>query len=140
MRATINFDIDLDKVEDTMATLISQEAGALRVTADILENLGAPARLIPEVTEAVDLLRETLSQLQQYKDMLIHFEQAKFQTMLPQPAPAAIEVANLSPITELIEKAQEAQRDLKQMGEFDSFIDRIATQEGSEDVDEPEEG
>ena len=86
MRATISFDIDLEKVEDTMATLVSQEASTLLVTANILENVGH-GPLLQEVTEAVDILNESVSQLRQYKDMLISFEQAKYNTMIPQSAP-----------------------------------------------------
>ena len=140
MRATISFDIDLDKVEDTMAALVSQQASALHVTANILDNVG-PGPLLPEVSEALDLLHETASQLQQYQKMLVSFEQAKYQTMLPQPAPPTVEAASPEPIRELIEKAQEAQRDLEQMGEFDNFIGRIASQEGSEENElQPQEG
>ena len=40
MRATISFDIELDKVEETMSALVSQQSSTLRVTANILDNAG----------------------------------------------------------------------------------------------------
>ena len=131
MRATINFDIDLDRVEDTMATLVSQEAATLHVTANILDNLGH-GPLLQEVTEALDLLRETTSQLQQYRDMLASFEQAKFQTMLPQEAPATTPV-QATPRTEapklsageVVRNIKELQSTLGAMNEFGSFVDRL---------------
>ena len=73
MRATINFDIDVEKVEDTMATLVAQEAGTIRVAANILENLGHSS-LLEEVNETIDLLHEAATQLQQYQRMLLSFE------------------------------------------------------------------
>ena len=131
MRATINFDIDLDRVEDTMATLVSQEAATLHVTANILDNLGH-GPLLQEVTEALDLLQETTSQLLQYRDMLTSFEQAKFQTMLPQEAPATTPV-QATPRTEapklsageMVRNIKELQSTLGAMNEFGSFVDRL---------------
>ena len=131
MRATINFDIDLGRVEDTMATLVSQEAATLRITANILDNLGH-GPLLQEVQEALDLLQETTSQLLQYRDMLASFEQAKFQTMLPQEAPATTPV-QATPHTEapklsageVVRNIKELQSTLGAMNEFGSFVDRL---------------
>ena len=149
MRARINFDIDLAKVEDTMATLVSQEAATLHITANILDNLGH-GPLLQEVAEALDLLQETTSQLQQYRDMLASFEQAKFQTMLPQEAPVTTpvqastrtEAPKLS-AGEVVRNIKELQSTLGAMNEFGSFVDRLndSTQE-EEATDElhPQEG
>ena len=57
MRATINFEVNADKVEETMATLVSQEAATLRIAANILDNLG-DGPLLQEVNETIDLLQE----------------------------------------------------------------------------------
>jgi hypothetical protein len=119
MRATINFDIDLDRVEDTMATLVSQEAATLHITANILDNLGH-GPLLQEVQEALGLLQETTSQLLQYRDMLASFEQAKFQTMI-----------------------KELQSTLGAMNEFGSFVDRLnesSQEEESTDELQTQEG
>ena len=85
MRATISFDIDLDKVEETMRSLVAQESHTLRVAANILSNADRTT-LLEEVNEALDLVREATSQLQQYRDMLVNFERAKFESILPQAA------------------------------------------------------
>jgi len=124
MRATINFDIDIDKVEDTMTALVSREAGTLRVTANILDNLGHGS-LLPEVTEAIDLLQETTAQLQQYEGMLLSFERARLETMLPQPVDQA-QAQNLKQVNEIKESMQK----------LDHFLGKI--NEGGDD--DPEEG
>ena len=132
MRATISFDIDLDKVEDTMAALVSQEAATLQVTANILENLGHGS-LLQEVTEAVNLLQETASQLQQYKTMLVSFEQAKYNTVVPQPADAPINAPPSPPqsskwapsMGEMVHNMQELGDKLAKVNQFGEFVDRI---------------
>lgn len=149
MRATINFDIDLAKVEDTMATLVSQEAATLHITANILDNLGH-GPLLQEVAGALELLQGTTSQLQQYRDMLASFEQAKFQTMLPQEAPvttpvqasARTEAPKLS-AGEIVRNIKELQSTLGAMNEFGSFVDRLndsTQEEGATDELHPQEG
>ena len=116
MRANINFEVSLDKVEDTMRALVSQEANTLNIAANILDTIGSQT-LLEEVTETLDLLQETSVQLQQYRDMLVSFEQAKFETILPRPAADPI---------------QSVKR-------FDNFLDKINSQEVSDDP-EPQEG
>ena len=149
MRATINFDIDLAKVEDTMATLVSQEAATLHITANILDNLGH-GPLLQEVAEALDLLQGTTSQLQQYRDMLASFEQAKFQTMLPQETPVTTpvqastrtEAPKLS-AGEVVRNIKELQSTLGAMNEFGSFVDRLndsIQEEEATDELHPQEG
>ena len=144
MRATINFDIDLGKVEETMAALVSQEAATLHITANILDNLGHGS-LLPEITEALDLLQETSSQLEQYKSMLISFEQAKYQTLAPQsPAAHATPDADTDPEAEdsgplvglgdLVRRLRSADIEAKSLNKFDDFIGRM--QEAAQAADE----
>ena len=130
MRATINFDIDLDRVEETMAALMSQEASTLHITANILDNLGT-GPLLQEVTEALDLLRETSAQLQQYQNMLISFEQAKFKTIVPQE----VEDVNFN-VADNLRAVKEMTENMKQ---FDDFLGEIETQD-IEDSDDSKEG
>ncbi len=142
MRATINFDIDLGKVEETMAALVSQEAATLHITANILDNLGHGS-LLPEITEALDLLQETSSQLEQYKSMLISFEQAKYQTLAPQSAadPATpdtvLEAEDSGPLVglgDLVRRLRSADIEAKSLTKFDDFIGRM--QEAAQAADE----
>jgi hypothetical protein len=144
MRATINFDIDLGKVEETMAALVSQEAATLHITANILDNLGHGS-LLSEITEALDLLQETSSQLEQYKSMLISFEQAKYQTLAPQSAttpatpdtdtvPEAEDSGPLVGLGDLVRRLRSADTEAKSLNKFDDFIGRM--QEAAQAADE----
>ena len=131
MRATISFDIELDKVEETMSALVSQQSSALRVAANILDNAGNTT-LLEEVTGAIDLLQEATSQLQQYQQMLTSFEKAKFETMLPQQAPASTPVQTQA-VTEAAKNIEGLQETLKAMSDFGSFVDRINNQAQEEE-------
>lgn len=128
MRATINFEIDVDKVEETMAALVEQQSDTLRLVTNILDNVGK-STLLEEVTEALDLLEEASSQLQQYRNMLVNFEKAKFETMIPQPAGQPVH--NLGQLRETVES----------MKDLEGFLAGINNQEeGEEDDHVPEEG
>jgi hypothetical protein len=128
MRATISFDIDLGKVEDTMAALIGQQSDALRVAANILSNPGSET-LLEELTSAIGLVEETATQLHQYRNMLVNFERAKYETVLPQAANQS--VANVGQAVDSLNK-------------FGDFIDRINSQqdenEGTNDAEPAPEG
>ena len=128
MRATINFEVDADKVEETMATLVSQEAATLRVATNILDNLGG-GPLLQEVNETIDLLQEAATQLKQYRDMLAGFERARFETMLPQEVEVSENVFN---------NIEELRSSLNNMADFSSFLQ--GTQEEEEPEDESQEG
>ena len=125
MRATISFDIDLDKVEETMSSLVTQESHTLRVAANILSNADRTT-LLEEVNEALDLVQQATSQLQQYQQMLVSFEKAKFDTMLPQDS--AQPLVNVSNAVANVNK-------------FGDFIDRLNSDgDGEENDPQPEEG
>ena len=118
MRATISFEIDLGQVEGTMGVLVAQEAHSLRAAADILEDYTGPRdNLLEEVTEVLHLLQDSATQLRQYRDMLLSFEQAKFETMLPQPAGNSIQ--NLGQLKETVES----------MKSLDGYLEGIKAQE-----------
>lgn len=131
MRATISFDIELDKVEETMSALVGQQSSTLRVAANILDNAGNTT-LLEEVTEAIDLLQEATSQLQQYQQMLTSFEKARLETMLPQQAPATVPVQTQA-VTEAAKNMEGLQATLQAMNEFGSFVDRINNQTQEEE-------
>ena len=152
MRATISFDIDVDEVEDTMGMLVAQEADTLRAVADMIDVQPGPRTMVlEEVTEALRLLQETSTQLQQYKEMLISFEQAKYSTILPQscaespinvvpetttPATAARALPNVG---EMVRNLTELQTSLSAMTEFGSFVDKINhSEEESGEHNEPQ--
>lgn len=131
MRATISFDIELDKVEETMNALVSKQSTTLRIAANILDHASNTA-LLEEVTEAIDLLQEATSQLQQYQEMLASFEKAKFETMLPQQASAPVPV-QAQDVTDAAKNIKGFQETLRAMNEFGSFVGRINSQTQEEE-------
>lgn len=131
MRATISFDIELDKVEETMSALVSKQSTTLRIAANILDHASNTA-LLEEVTEAIDLLQEATSQLQQYQEMLASFEKAKFETMLPQQASAPVPV-QAQDVTDAAKNIKGFQETLRAMNEFGSFVGRINSQTQEEE-------
>jgi len=132
MRATISFDIDIDQVESTMGVLAGQEAYNLRAAADLLEEYTGPrTQILGEITEALRLLQETATQLEQYRQMLLSFEKAKFETVTPQPAQQSIN--SLGDIRDAVQSMQK----------FDNFLAQAIPAEEVEEENElnqPEEG
>ena len=146
MRATISFDIDLDRVEETMSSLVTQESHTLRVAANILSNADRTT-LLEEVNEALDLVQQATSQLQQYQQMLVSFERARFETLIPQDAsqPLPVEPGENTEarpqLGELVRNMRDVQNAVNNMGDFDKFIEKISDREDSDsDESEPEEG
>ena len=128
MRATINFDVDVQQVEGTMAVLSCSEEHNLRAAADILSNHNVlDGSVLDAITEVLRLLDASVGQLKQYQQMMISFEQSKFQTMIPQAIPDQGLVNDLSQIREATETMQR----------FDTFINKVNDNGGP---DEPEEG
>lgn len=136
MRATISFDVNVERVEDTMCILVGQESGALRTAANILERSDG-ATILEEVTEALDLLEDSVSQLRQYKDMVISFQRARLETVLPQPAEEPLPQSPMSGFSSMSPDFQEEMRN------FSDFVEKIsATAESTEEEpdEQPEEG
>jgi len=124
MRATISFDIDIDQVESTMGMLAAQEACNLRAAADLLEDyIGPRTQILGEITEALRLLQETATQLQQYRQMLLSFEKAKFETVTPQPAQQSIN--SLGDIRDAVQSMQK----------FDNFLAQATPAEDTEETE-----
>ena len=138
MRATISFEIDVDQVEGTMGMLVAQEAHTLRAIADMIDVSPDPSTgVLDEVTEALRVLESTAVQLQQYRDMLVSLERARFETILPQPAGDPIPVRG-QPINNL----GDLQNTMSAMKNLQGFLDRINDQreEDVDDVPTDEEG
>jgi hypothetical protein len=131
MRATISFETDVDEVEGTMAVLACSEEHNLRAAADLLSNFTVlDGSVLDAITEALRLLDMSVGQLRQYQQMMLSFEKAKFETMLPQSVEQAI------PVVDNMEKLNEVK---KNMQGLESFLDRI-TEEGATDGARTEEG
>ena len=138
MRATISFDIDLGKVEETMAALVSQEAANLLATANILDNV-SNGSLLHEVTEAVDLLQKTASQLQQYKSMIVNFEKARLEHSNP-AVPTQAEPQDNDPDLTTVNSFTDVRKVIQDMEGFDSFLSQLPTEDSVDlEVEEDEE-
>jgi uncharacterized protein YoxC len=119
MRATISFDTDVEQVEGKMAVLACAEEHNLRAAADILSNHNIlEFSTLDSITEVLRLLEDSTTQLQQYRNMLVNFERAKYETVLPQGTNQA--VVNIG----------EAVNNLNKFGDF---IDRLNSQDTEED-------
>jgi len=140
MRATISFETDVDQVEGTMAVVACAEEHNLRAAADILGNYTVlDGSLLDAITEVLRVLDSSTEQLRQYQQMLVSFEKAKFETMLPQPAPATVPVTAKS-IGETVRAIKEAQNQSAQMEMFNKFINRIDKEEEESDGLQTQEG
>jgi hypothetical protein len=147
MRATINFDVGVDQVEDTMAVLACSEEHNLRAAADILGNYTVlDGSVLEAITEVLRLLDSSANQLRQYQQMMVSFERARYETLMPQPANnvnmelteamAESESADVKSFTDL-------QAALDAVQGFESFMGPLSNEsagpEKAED-DEPQEG
>ena len=131
MRATISFEADVSKVNDIMRSLVLEESNALQEAMLALEKATAD-RIVEGILEALEHIHGVTSQLEQYRQMMVSFERARFETMIPQPANSQRDynnVENMTQVQELTEKVKQ----------FDSFLDRINEEEEDENP-EPEEG
>jgi hypothetical protein len=125
MRATISFEIDVKDVEETMGSLASMQVPKLNAAIESLEVVShRPLR--DEISEAITLVQGVASQLQQYHDMLISFEQAKFKTLIPQTVQEASQ--------DLLSSPRSVLETTKSMEEFDGFLENM----NREELDDPQ--
>lgn len=122
MRATISFEADVSRVNDIMRSLVLEESNALQDALSSLEKATAD-RIVEGISEALEHIQGVATQLEQYRQMMVSFERARFDTMIPQPASQPIPVS-----------APE-----EGISDFNSFVERMSSQE-EEVEDEPQEG
>ena len=126
MRATINFETNVDEILNVMFSLMGLEAERLHDTANALYEADDTSA-ISILDRAVQDTQLAYLQLQQYRDMLLSFEKARFETRLPQPAGGHV-VESLAAVQDTAQKMQQ----------FDTFLSKIQAAEGT--GDDPEEG
>ena len=127
MRATISFEADVSRVNDIMRSLVLEESNALQDALVFLEKATAD-RIVEGISEALEHIHGVARQLEQYQQMMISFEKARFQTMIPQPAENSNLVTTMHQVREVAES----------MSHFDNFLEQINKGEGDEPT--PEEG
>tara|TARA_R110000744_G_scaffold254568_1_gene370192 strand:- start:4544 stop:5035 length:492 start_codon:yes stop_codon:yes gene_type:complete len=141
MRATINFEVELDRVNETMMELISTQVEYIIDAASLIgsRKSGESGNLLEALTETLEKIDRETAQLRQYRDMLLSFERAKFETILPQPAAqAAVEEKPAPPLGDLVRQIRNAQAEAGSMTQFESFVDRMKEAAAAKGVDVPE--
>ena len=133
MRATISFEADVSRVNDIMRSLVLEESNALQDALIALEKATSD-RTVEGISEALEHIHGVANQLEQYRQMMVSFERARFETILPQPSPATTGV--LPPgLRDGLDKMKSSLDDIQK---FDSFLNRI-NEEGESNAT-PEEG
>mgnify|MGYP003113442039 CR=1 FL=1 len=122
MRATISFEADVSRVNDIMRSLVLEETNALQDAFMSLEKATAD-RIVEGISDALAHIYGVARQLEQYQQMMVSFEQARFQTMVPQSAGVAQDLSQVREAAETMKK-------------FDNFIEAI----NEEQPDESQEG
>jgi hypothetical protein len=128
MRATINFEADVDRVQQIMWALAFQEMDPLHQAMDFVET-AKPHELHEGITNALDLIHRVAQQLGQYRDMIASFERARLETILPQEVDEAVLEPVPPPAAQVVARAA-----------FDHFVDGIGSDTEEGVPDDPEEG
>ena len=129
MRATINFETNVDEIFNVMFSLIELEAQRLHDAGYALDEADS-TDVIAVLDAAVKDAQLAYAQLQQYRDMLVSFEKARFETQIPQPAGGQL-VDNLAAVQDAAQRMQQ----------FDNFLSHIQppAEEEEEEHDSPKE-
>ena len=129
MRATINFETNVDEIFNVMFSLIELEAQRLHDAGYALDEADS-TDVIAVLDAAVKDAQLAYAQLQQYRDMLVSFEKARFETQIPQPAGGQL-VDNLAAVQDAAQRMQQ----------FDNFLSHIhpPAEEEEEQHDSPKE-
>ncbi len=133
MRATISFEIELERVNETMLALIKTETDSIRGAAHTIETT-QPHQLEQKLVEAVEQLQRNVHQLEQYQSMLVSFARAKFETMVPQSADGTLDG--------VISDVKSMKENIKKLKDFDKFVDKVneSTAKVEEMVNESKKG
>ena len=133
MRATISFEADVSRVNDIMRSLVLEESNALQDALLSLEKATAD-RIVDGISEALEHIYGVASQLEQYRQMMVSFERARFQTILPQAAVTAPAAPDLSAATSETKNTTEA------VARFNEFLEKIQDPKEESNEQPPEEG
>ena len=134
MRATINFDVEVDQVEGTMAVLACSEEHNLRAAADLLSNFTVlDGSVLDAITEALRLVEMSATQLRQYQKMMLNFERSRFETIVPQPVPQPDEPTARRPAGKIFNNLEELREQLQTVKEFQDTIQQAQLLDQEED-------
>ncbi len=123
MRATISFEADVSRVNDIMRSLVLEESNALQDALIALEKATAD-RTVEGISEALEQIYGVARQLEQYRQMMVNFEKARFETVLPRDASVPLPVRGQS-----VNSPAELQSVVEGMKDLEGFLERIKDQE-----------
>ena len=115
MRATISFDVELERVKETMQSLVQQESAQLYEAIELLADVRVKS-LQGDIEDVLECIEAISYQLRQYRDMVVSFKNIQnpggesSQSKMPSAPPV-----NMSELAE-------------QMSNFDGFLERINSQ------------
>lgn len=130
MRATVSFEVEVERVPETMRCLVLEESHILNGAIETLESVTAES-LGPDLASVLGHLRQTTHQLEQYQAMLLGFERARLESLTPPAAPE-------EPVQpDAIKSLSEARTAVHKMKKFDNFISQMQpSEEHTTDSDE----
>jgi len=135
MRATISFEADVSRVNDIMRSLVLEESNALQDALVSLEKATAD-RIVEGISDALSHIYGVARQLEQYQQMMVSFEQARFQTMVPQPAPSPSATHGQG---ETFSTPEELNEIIERAEKFGSFVEKVnVNKEDSSDANSTE--
>ena len=116
MRATISFEADVSRVNDIMRSLVLEESNALQDALNALEKATAD-RTVEGISEALGHIYGVASQLEQYRQMMVSFEKARFETIVPRSVDGVLDG--------VISSVASMKEDIKKLKDFDNFVDKM---------------
>lgn len=125
MRATVSFDVEVDRVTETMHSLAIQESSQLMEAASLLERVGMK-NLQRDIEDVLNQLESSAYQLRQYRDMLLSFKNVREGNVESageaqrQESPSPIDMGELA----------------ANMANFEGFLDRIKPQDEGEEAED----
>lgn len=138
MRANISFHADIDQVVQIMRSLVCGEAEGLEDVSNELLN-ESDSNILEAVTKAINSLDRSREQLEQYRHMIVNFEKAKLQTVVPEQTTAPEQAQTIPEIANFAD----VKRVIEDMESFDSFLSQLPEEDQVDlevENDEPEEG
>ena len=116
MRATISFEADVSRVNDIMRSLVLEESNALQDALIALEKATAD-RIVEGISDALEHIHGVASQLEQYRQMMVSFEKARFETIVPRSVDGVLDG--------VISSVASMKEDIKKLKDFDNFVDKM---------------
>ena len=146
MRATVNFEVNVERVPQSMRVLAQAELDQIGDAVLILEHLEEGPAMIRQLEEVVDELMASADQLSQYRQMLVSFERSRLadtsqhlEQIAAEPeelVSASMEVAATDKEdSNVVRNFEDLRSILSRAGQFEGFVVRLnAASERREEI------